>query len=339
MVKALCSPIGPQKLPDEPVNSLPCALILSYRTFMARPSPTPRPRTVLLSFKFLGIALLGSLIMTLVSVFAPLPAQLAVLGSSVSILVGLFVAYLEQEEEREQRRAELLEKLQIPIALAPEHELFDQYSTFATALAELAKQSDPVLRDFALIKLASIAEQVKSLAKGHIVFAGTETWRTVYEQILQSPGLKEYLSVAWVKTDDYWQDPPGKQSMKLNYELVQQGLKIYRLVILRGDLWPKGELMPAPEIRSWIEEQHNRGINVSIVRESDIATEPDLATDFAIYGDRATGTQEIDEQSRTLRFILSFDPQTIRLARNRWQRLSIYAIRFGDLLDQSPPAA
>ena len=97
--------------------------------------------------------------------------------------------------------------------------------------------------------------------------------------------------------------------------------------------------MPSPEIRSWIEEQHNRGINVSIVREADIATEPDLATDFAIYGDRATGTQEIDEQSRTLRFILSFDPQTIRLARNRWQRLSIYAIRFGDLLDQSPPTA
>ena len=304
---------------------------------MAPRSQTPRPRSVLLSFKFLGIALLGSLIMALVSIFGPVSAQLAILGASVSILIGLFVAYLEQDDERERRRAELLEKLQIPIALAPEHELFDQYSVFATALSELAKQTDPVLRDFALIKLASIAEQVKSLAKGQLVFSGTETWRTVYEQILQSPGLKEYLSVAWVKTKDYWQDPPGRQSIRLNFDLVQQGLKIYRIVILRGDLWPKGQLLPAPEILPWIEDQFNRGINVSVVREYDIYTESDLAGDFAIYGDRATGTQELDEQSRTTRFTLSFDTQSIRLARNRWERLSLYAIRFGDLLDQTPP--
>ena len=305
---------------------------------MATPSQTPRPRSVLLSFKFLGVALLGSLIMALVSIFGPVPAQLGVLGASVSILIGLFVAYLEQDDQRERRRAELLEKLQIPIALAPEHELFDQYSVFAAALSELAKQTDPVLRDFALIKLASIAEQVKSLAKGQLVFSGTETWRTVYEQILQSPGLNEYLSVAWVKTKDYWQDPPGKQSIRLNFDLVQQGLKIYRIVILRGDLWPKGQLLPSPEILPWIEDQYNRGINVSVVREFDIYTESDLAGDFAIYGDRATGTQELDEQSRTTRFTLSFDTQSIRLARNRWERLSLYAIRFGDLLDQTPSA-
>ena len=293
---------------------------------------------VLLSFKFLGIALLGSLIMALVSIFATVPAQLAVLGASISILIGLFVAYLDQDDARERRRADLLEKLQIPMALAPEHELFDHYSVFASALAELAKQPDPVLRDFALIKLASIAEQVKSLAKGQVVFSGTETWRTVYEQILQSPGLKEYLSVAWVKTKDYWQDPPGKQSIRLNCELVQSGLLIYRIVILRGDLWPKGELFPSPEILPWIENQYNRGINLSVVRESDIATESDLVSDFAIYGDRATGTQELDEESRTTRFTLSFDPQSIRLARNRWERLSLYAVRYGDLLDETPPA-
>src|SRR5438067_725642 len=107
---------------------------------MATPSLTPRPRCVLLSFKFLGIALLGSLTMALVSIFASVPAQLAVLGASISILIGLFIAYLEQDDERERRRADLLEKLQIPIALAPEHELFNLYSVFASALAELAKQ-------------------------------------------------------------------------------------------------------------------------------------------------------------------------------------------------------
>jgi len=86
----------------------------------------------------------------------------------------------------------------------------------------LAKQSDPVLRDIALLKLSTIAEEMKSLAKGQVVFSGTESWRTVYEEILQTPGLRDYLSVAWVKTSDYWQDPPGKQSMRVNLALVQQ---------------------------------------------------------------------------------------------------------------------
>jgi hypothetical protein len=290
---------------------------------------------VLLSFKFLGTALVGSLTMTLVCVFAPLPAQLAVLGASVSVLVGLVVAYLGQEEERERRRAALLEKLQVPIALAPEHDLFDQYTSFASALTELARQTDPVLRDFALLKLASIAEQVRSLAQGQVTFSGTETWRTVYERLLESTGLGEYRSAAWVKTKDYWQDPPGRQSMRRNFDLVQRGLRIERIVILRGDLWPADEPLPSPEIRPWIAEQHDRGIWVSLVRESQAAADPGLVGDFAIYGDRATGLQELDEQSRTLRFILSFDTQSVLLARDRWQRLSLYATPYADLLDRA----
>ena len=62
---------------------------------------------MLLSFRFLGTALVGSLAMALVATFAPLPAQLAVLGAFVSILGGLFVSYLEQEENRDRRRTEV----------------------------------------------------------------------------------------------------------------------------------------------------------------------------------------------------------------------------------------
>jgi hypothetical protein len=305
---------------------------------MTDPARGAGRRSVLLSFKFLGTALVGSLTMALVVTFAPLPAQLAVLGAGVSILVGLLLSYVEQEDEQERRRAELLEKLQIPIALAPEHELFDQYSNFAQALADLARQKDPALRDFALLKLASIAEQVRSLAQGKVIFSGTETWRTVYDRILQSPGLGEYLSVAWVKTKDYWQDAPGRQSMRLNFEMVRRGLRIERIIILRGVLWPAGELLPSPEIRPWIEEQHDRGIWVSLVREADVAGEADLLSDFGVYGDRATGVQELDEQSRTLRFILSFDPPSIRLARDRRERLALYATPYSDLLDRSGTA-
>jgi hypothetical protein len=66
---------------------------------MAAMTPGPdarlRPRSALLSFRFLGTAMVGSLTMALVSTFAPLPAQLAVLGACVSILAGLFIAYVE----------------------------------------------------------------------------------------------------------------------------------------------------------------------------------------------------------------------------------------------------
>ena len=74
-------------------------------------------RPVLLSYRFLTTALAGSLTMALVCIFASLSAQLATLGACVSILAGLFVSYVGQEDRRERRRGELLEKLHVPIAL------------------------------------------------------------------------------------------------------------------------------------------------------------------------------------------------------------------------------
>ena len=302
---------------------------------MVTPTNGPKRRSVILSFRFLSIAVIGSLAMALVSTFAPLPAQIAVLGALVSILAGLFVAYVEQEDQRERRRAQLLEKLQVPIALAPEHDLFDHYSAFAAALADLATQKDPILREIALLKLVSVTEQVESLADGKLVFSSTETWRTVYEKILRTPDLKTYHSVAWAKTHDYWQDQPGKQSMRVNFDLLHDGLRIERIIILRDHLWPSGETLPRKEIRFWIEEQHNRGVWIALIRESDIETEADLLCDFGIYGDRAVGIQELDEQSRTIRFILCFDRHSIKLAQDRWDRLSLYTTSYSDLLDQS----
>ena len=85
-----------------------------------------------------------------------------------------------------------------------------------------------------------VVRALEELARGRVAFSGTETWRTVYERILRSQGLKTYHSVSWVKTRDYWQDAPGRQSMRLNFELAGRGLRIERIVILRGDLWPDG---------------------------------------------------------------------------------------------------
>jgi hypothetical protein len=81
-------------------------------------------------------------------------------------------------------------------------------------------------------------------------------------------------------------------------------------------------------------EQSGRGIIVSLVRESDLAKEPDLLRDFAIYGDRAMGIQELDEESHTVRFILSFDQASIRQALAQWERLTLFSNSFQNLLDR-----
>jgi hypothetical protein len=301
---------------------------------MSRNARLPR-RSVLLSFKFVGTALLGSLTMALVSALAPLPAQVAVLGALVSILGGLFLSYLDQEDERERRRNEALERLSVPLALAPDHELYDRYLAICRSLTQLASQADPILREIALLKLASVAGQIESLAGGTVVFAGTEAWRTVYEQILRSPDLREYRSVAWVRTRDYWQDQPGRQSMNENYQAARRGLFIERIVILSDELWPRVQLFPSGEILPWIQGQHDHGLRLRLVRESDLGSEPDLLVDMGIYGVRAVGIQELDDRCRTLRFTLTFDAQAARLASDGWQRLLLFTTSFRSLLDQA----
>src|SRR5262245_33769083 len=222
--------------------------------------PPPGRRNVLLSFKFLGTALVGSLTMALACAFGPPAAQLAVLGAFVSILGGLFLRYLDQEEARDRRRTELLEKLAIPLTLAPEHDLYHPYLAYCRTLTELAGQHDPILREIAALKLASVTGQIESLAGGMVVFAGTEAWRNVYGKLQASPDIKEYQSVGWVRSKDYWQDPPGRQSMRANFEAVHGGTLIDRIVILRDDLWPRQHVLPTDEILPWLEEQNNHGL-------------------------------------------------------------------------------
>lgn len=74
----------------------------------------------------------------------------------------------------------------------------------------------------------------------------------------------------------------------------------------------------------------------ALVREHELAGEPDLLCDFGIYGQRAVGRQELDERAQTLQFVLHFDPQSRREAHQHWERLQLYAKNYDNFLDIDP---
>ncbi len=213
-------------------------------------------------------------------------------------------------------------------------ELLQAYHCLRQALIGMAKHSDDILREQTALQLAAMQEELQMLAAGKVVFTATEAWRTAYERVLRSPGLERYLSVAWLRNEEYWRDVPGRHSMQLNYDLIQLGVRIERILILNDFFWPSAAALPAKVVCQWIEEQHGRGVLVRLVRESEIEQEPALLCDFGIYGHRATGQLELDEQCRTVRFTLDFDPRRVRMFEERWCRLLCFAVSFRELLDR-----
>lgn len=211
----------------------------------------------------------------------------------------------------------------------------EQRNQIAQALDQISRSSDPIFRELALARLADMRAEAQALCRGEIIFQNTETWRAAYEKLLSSLDFSLYRSVAWVRTADYWRDQPGRRSIRLNYDLLDRGLAIERVLILAPELWGQGTPFPNASIRTWIEEQHYRGISLSLVREQDLAGEPDLLRDFGIYGERATGEQELDKQSRTKRFRLDFSEEAITQATDRWNRLQIFSISCLQAIDLS----
>jgi hypothetical protein len=260
--------------------------------------------------------------------------QLAILGTLFCIFAGFVLSHLQRENQTQTRWDEVIQSLPVPFALAVEPRLYGEYVKIAKALTKIVEHSDLLFHDLCRVRVENMASELGTLAKGEVVFDATETWRTAYQRVLETLRVKSYYSVAWVRSSEYWNDAPGRQSMRLNYEMVERGFRIERCHILPDELWPFDERMPRTGILEWLVEQQGRGIIVSLIRESDLTNEPDLLCDFAVYGDRAIGIQEMDEQARTVRFILSFDQASIRQALDRWERLALYSKSFGDFMDQ-----
>ncbi|NLX97811.1 MAG: hypothetical protein GXY83_16735 [Rhodopirellula sp.] len=280
--------------------------------------------------RFLAVAIGGSVAFLVLANTVPLDLQNAVLGAVVSVILACLIVPTPHQSTAPNPPLGGPADQQ---ALADHPSLQVAANKLTRLLAEFASQSDEILQEAAVAKLAAVQEDVRHLAQGQLVFSATEAWRATYEQLLRSLDLHRYQSVAWLRNEDYWQDIPGRQSMQLNFDLLQQGVPIERILILCDFFWPFGAERPAADICDWIDEQYFRGMSIALVRESALEGEPDLLCDFGIYGNRATGLLELDEQCRTTRFTFDFSPEALRLAEDRWKRLALYAIPYGNLLD------
>ena len=225
--------------------------------------------------------------------------------------------------------------LTILIDLARDPSVASLHASIADSLKHVADHKDPIFRQLALSRLEGVARDCRLLGNATVEFLSTESWRVVYEELLRSPGLHLYRSVAYVESADYWQDAPGEQSTQLNLQLHDSGIvRIERTVVIADHLWPESSLFPVEPLCTWLDRHHRHGIWLRLVRESSLANDPDLFCDCGIYGNRAVGIQSADPQGQTIKFTLCFDFAKVQEAEEKWNRLAVYAVSYRDLLDQ-----
>jgi hypothetical protein len=231
----------------------------------------------------------------------------------------------KHQSDQERRHFEVLDAVGIPSAIAQRTDLYQEFLGLRKAFSDLVRSENVLLEQVAALKLAAMNQELLALSLGKIEFMKTEAWRLVYEQLLLHGDLKFYRSVAWLRSEEYWQDVPGRQSMMTNYQALERGLRIQRLLILPESMLSEEALQPIRKIEDWILEQVAHGVELRWVREKDLVGESNLVGDFGIYGETAVGEQDIDDRCRTLRFSLSFDARDLELAKQRWTRLELFA--------------
>ena len=280
-----------------------------------------------------GVACAVTCVIVVVAVWlmASANALLLAIGILVSLLLGV-TCYLVVVSGQGNIPVDTLELL---FELSRDESVSEIQKQISQSLVEASKRGDTIFRELLSKRLNSISDDLKQIGEGRIEFTNTESWRVFYEQILRSPGTSQYRSVAFIESPHYWQDGAGRKSTDLNLELHDAGkVSVERIAIIADYLWPEGQHFPDETVRRWLDEQHRYAIWIELVRESAVAKEPELISDFGIYGIRAVGKQVSDIAGRTSRFVLSFDYEDIKSAEANWQKLRIYAVSYAKLLDQ-----
>jgi hypothetical protein len=220
-------------------------------------------------------------------------------------------------------------------AIARDADLHPSCTRIISQLARATAIGDPVHREMVLDVAGGTALSLENATLGEFVFVSNEQWRKFYSKLLTDRSLHLYRSVAIVQGQSYWNSEAGLNSTQLNLRESEAGrIRIKRIVILTSNVWPNKNELPRGQIQEWLIEQHHRGIALWLVHESEVAGEPDLLVDMGIYGSRAIGIQELNDDGGTRRFRLQFGFEHVEAAEERWQRLLVYAVKYSDFLDR-----
>ena len=76
-------------------------------------------------------------------------------------------------------------------------EVSDAISNELNRLSQGGVLESEVFRQQVALRLHDKLAEITDLTAGKLVFSSTETWRTGYQQVLESADAKRYLSVAW----------------------------------------------------------------------------------------------------------------------------------------------
>lgn len=220
-------------------------------------------------------------------------------------------------------------------ALADNRQLIRLYRVIGEALSAVAGQPDGNRKEAVTHKLVALGVQFRAVASGTGEFGGTGSWYVAHDAILTIPDLKEYRAVVRVRTAECARDPAIQESLRATFAAVRRGILVERVLVLPESLWTEGQLLPAGDIWPWIEEQHNHGLRVILLRERDLAAEPDVPIDTCVFDDWGVGTRDLDDRSQTVRVALDFTPVTVRAALDRLDRLSDLGISVRELLDRA----
>jgi len=250
-------------------------------------------------------------VLALAFTLGSITVQLAAIGSLLAALLALLVAVFDQVERR------LAIEEDIGVVLHENPALLRFYEETADNLSQVFAYPDADFRQLATGKVSEFIHSLQTEWKeGTISYAG-ELWFSAYQEIQQSPEVLDYWSISWIRSKEYWQDPAGRSRFRQNCEDARNGRKkIHRIFILSE------RVENDPDVKKFINDHVSLSdgkIIVDVAFEREVPSE--LLFDVGIYGRKATGYQETNEQSRTVRFHLHFSEAEIEKARTIFRNL------------------
>ena len=132
--------------------------------------------------------------------------QIIVLGTLFCSFAAFVIADLQNEKQGRQKLDAVLETLPIPFELASEPGFYKEFTKIATSLTKIVRHDDRLFHDLSRSRLESIADEVDNFGTRSGRFRRDRNLRTAYERVLATLHVKSYFSVAWARTNEYWND-------------------------------------------------------------------------------------------------------------------------------------